>query len=63
MKNILFLAVSIFCLISTTKGTVYIIGNDTIHRENEIYYVIYQADTFYIDTSLIFIKYHNSVDP
>jgi hypothetical protein len=43
--------------INATHAMIYVIGNDTIHVDNGLYYKISITDTFNIDTSLIFIRY------
>lgn len=67
MKKIInqILIVSLSLIYSLSQASINIIGNDTIYYANERYFLIYQADTFYVDTSLIFIKYDkmaNTID-
>lgn len=57
MKKLVFLFCCLICLQNTISASIYIIGNDTIHFEAGNYFVISTADTFYIDSTLIFVKY------
>jgi len=43
-------------------GSIHIIGNDTIHFEYGDYFIISRGDTFFIDTTLIFVKYESLAD-
>jgi len=44
---------------NSTCAMIYIVGNDTLHFDNENYYQIVLADTFYIDSTRVFVKYYN----
>jgi subtilisin family serine protease len=63
MKTLVYLF-SILALIfaNSMQASVHIIGNDTIYFEEGIYFKIFQADTFYVDTSVIMIQYHNDAE-
>ncbi|HOX78939.1 MAG TPA: hypothetical protein PLW31_12985 [Bacteroidales bacterium] len=57
INPILLLSFSFICSLPI-QASINIVGNDTIHYDNEKYFIIYQTDTFYVDTSLIFIRYN-----
>jgi subtilisin family serine protease len=58
-KLTFFLLLFLLCTVHQANADIYIIGNDTIHFENDKYFVIGIADTFYIDTTLLFVKYNS----
>jgi hypothetical protein len=57
MKKIVIIFICLLYFLFNADASSFIIDNDTIHQGNGKYYVISNADTFDIDTTLIFIKY------